>query len=88
MVQENCASQSIKSTLIFRFCARAICAVRCSMTVESLPPEKETQMREKVANVQAMRSCAASSTLSCRGYLYSDMFNLFLSMTVGGFYLR
>ncbi len=51
-MHENCASQSINKTQIFLPICRAISAVRCSINPESLPPEKETQIRGRVLSVQ------------------------------------
>ncbi|VAS13084.1 Uncharacterised protein [Klebsiella pneumoniae] len=73
MVQENCASQSINNTQIFFPCNRAAWAVKCSITVESFPPEKETQMREKLSMTHWIRCSVACSTDSGKGYLINDM---------------
>ncbi len=52
---------------------RAACAVKCSITVESFPPEKDTQMREKLSMTHWIRCSVACSTDSGKGYLVKDM---------------
>lgn len=54
-------------------CNRAAQAVKCSITVESFPPEKETQMREKLSMTHWIRCSVACSTDSGKGYLINDM---------------
>src|SRR5262245_58472382 len=62
MVQRYCPSRSMNITPTVRLRLIASAITRCSMTVESLPPLKLTQIRSNRSNVQAMRSRAAVST--------------------------